>query len=643
MHGEGFFFQAFVYLAAAVLAVPVAKRLGLGSVLGYLMAGAVIGPFGLGLVGEEGVDVMRFAEFGVVMMLFLVGLELEPTLLFRLRREILGLGGLQVLLTTLAFTGGALALGLSWPVALAVGMTLSMSSTALVLQSLAEKGLLKTSAGQSSFAVLLFQDLAVIPMLAVFPLLAPHVETAAGDHGGGHGTTWVSTLPAWGQTLAVLLAVATVILAGRFLVQPALRAVARTRLRELFTAAALLLIIGIALLMTRVGLSPALGTFLAGVVLANSEYRHELESDVEPFKGLLLGLFFIAVGASIDFHLLATRPGPIAGLVFGALAVKFAILVVLARLFRMGTDQGLLFAFSLPQVGEFGFVLLSFGAGLGLFGPAVADPLVAVVALSMAASPLLMVLFERVIRPRVGTAETATREADRIDEENTVIIAGFGRFGNIVGRLLRANGVGATVLDNDSDRVDILRRLGLKVFYGDATRHDLLEAAGAGRARLIVLALDNHEKNLELVHTVRKHFPNLTILARAIDRPDAYALMDAGVQHVYRETFDSSLRLGVQALRLLGRRAYQAERAARIFRRHDDDALDELRAVRGDRETYLGVARRRIADLERTLLTDLTEKKETDAGWDAESLREDVLSRSAGEPAGRTGDDRSEV
>ena len=281
------------------------------------------------------------------------------------------------------------------------------------------------------------------------------------------------------------------------------------------------------------------------------------------------------------------------------------------------------------RLGEFGFVLLSFGASIGLFGPAVADPLVAVVALSMAASPLLMVLFEKVIRPRVGTAERDSREADRIDEENAVIIAGFGRFGNIVGRLLRANGIGATVLDNDSDRVDILRRIGLKVFYGDATRHDLLEAAGAGDARLIVLALDNHEKNLELVHTVRKHFPNLTILARAIDRPDAYALMDAGVQHVYRETFDSSLRLGVEALRLLGRLAYQADRAARTFRRHDDEALDELRAVREDREAYLGVARRRIADLERTLLADLTETKETEAGWDAESLRQELLSRPA--------------
>lgn len=627
MAGEGFFFQAFVYLSAAVISVPVAKRLGLGSVLGYLIAGAAIGPFGLSFVGEEGADVMHFAEFGVVMMLFLVGLELEPTLLMRLRRQILGLGGLQVLITTAAFTGGALALGLSWQVALAVGMTLSLSSTALVLQSLAEKGLMKTAAGQSSFAVLLFQDLAVIPMLALFPLLAPHVGD--GEHGGGHGTTWVSGLPAWGQTLAVLLAVAAVILAGRYLIRPVLRAVARTRLRELFTAAALLLVIGIAILMTRVGLSPALGTFLAGVVLANSEYRHELESDIEPFKGLLLGLFFIAVGASIDFRLLASEPGQIAGLVLGAIAVKFAILAALARLFGMSTDQGLLFAFSLPQLGEFGFVLLSFGTSVGLFGPEVADPLVAVVALSMAASPLLMVLFENVIRPRVGTHEQGAREADQIDEENAVIIAGFGRFGNIVGRLLRANGIGATVLDNDSDRVDILRRLGLNVFYGDATRHDLLEAAGAGNARLIVLALDNDEKNLELVHTVKKHFPNLTILARAVDRPDAYALMDAGVEHVYRETFDSSLRLGVQALRLLGRRAYQAQRAARMFRRHDDDALDELRVVREDRDAYLGVARRRIADLERVLMADLTEEKETDAGWDSEVIRQDPRFRAA--------------
>jgi monovalent cation:proton antiporter-2 (CPA2) family protein len=414
MHGEGFFFQAFVYLAAAVVSVPLAKRLGLGSVLGYLLAGAAIGPFGLQLVGEEGQDVMRFAEFGVVMMLFLVGLELEPTLLWRLRAPVLGLGGLQVATTTAVVAGVAVALGLSAREAVAVGLILSMSSTAIVLQSLAEKGLMKTGAGQSSFAVLLFQDLSVIPVLALLPHLArPGAAPGAGE--GGHGPTWVGSLPAWGQTVAVLAVVGAVVLGARFLLRPAFRAIAATRLRELFTAAALLLVIGIALLMERVGLSPALGTFLAGVVLANSEYRHELESDVEPFKGLLLGLFFIAVGASIDFRLVASQPGRIAGLVALVLAAKAAVLLTLARAFRLGTDQALTFTFALPQVGEFAFVLLSFALQQAVLGPETTGPLVAVVALTMAATPLLMLLNERVILPRVGTREQAGREPDRID------------------------------------------------------------------------------------------------------------------------------------------------------------------------------------------------------------------------------------
>ncbi|HSD66480.1 MAG TPA: monovalent cation:proton antiporter-2 (CPA2) family protein, partial [Vicinamibacteria bacterium] len=511
MHGEGFFFQAFVYLTAAVVSVPVAKRLGLGSVLGYLLAGIAIGPFGLHLVGEEGQDVMRFAEFGVVMMLFLVGLELEPTLLWRLRGPVLGLGGLQVAATTAVVAGFALALGMPGREALAVGLVLSMSSTAIVLQSLAEKGLLKTAAGQSSFAVLLFQDLAVIPILALLPLLG-----RPGDLPGeaGHAPTWVDGLPAWGQTLLVLAVVGAVVLGARFLLRPVFRAIAATHLRELFTAAALLLVIGIALLMTRVGLSPALGTFLAGVVLATSEYRHELESDVEPFKGLLLGLFFIAVGASIDFGLVASQPARIAALVAFVLVAKGAVLFLLARAFRLGTDQALTFAFALPQVGEFAFVLLSFALQQAVLGSEATGPLVAVVALTMAATPLLMAFGERVVLPRVGTRKRDEREADRIDERSPVIVAGFGRFGSTVGRLLKANGVATTVLDNDSDRVEVLRRLGLKVFYGDATRHDLLLAAGAEHARLLVLALDSPEKNLALVETARQHFPHLRILAR---------------------------------------------------------------------------------------------------------------------------------
>jgi monovalent cation:proton antiporter-2 (CPA2) family protein len=627
MHGEGFFYQAFVYLTAAVVTVPVAKRLGLGSVLGYLLAGVAIGPFALGLVGEEGQDVLHFAEFGVVMMLFLIGLELDPAMLWRLKTPILGLGGLQVGVTTLAVAGLGLALGLAWPAALAVGMILALSSTAMVLQTLQEKGLMKTAAGRSCFAVLLFQDLAVIPILAVLPLLATGRGVAAGPGaaGDGHATTWVQGLPGWAETLVVLAAVAGVIVVGRWLLRPLFRIIARTHLRELFTATALLLVIGIALLMTKVGLSPALGTFLAGVVLANSEYRHELESDIEPFKGLLLGLFFISVGASIDFALIGSRPGAVAALVGALAAVKFGILAVLGRGFKLGLDQNLLFSFALAQGGEFAFVLFSFASGHGVLGAELTGLLIAVVALSMALTPLLLLVNEKLVQPYAGTRETADREPDAVEEDNPVLIAGFGRFGQIVGRLLVANGVGTTVLDHDSDQVDLLRKMGLKVFYGDASRHDLLAAAGAGQARLLVLALDGPEKNLELVATAKKHFPQLKILARAHGRGDAYELLDAGVDHIYRETLDTSLRAGIDALRLLGFRAYQAQRAAQTFRRHDEEAVWEMAALRKDKKSYINAARQRIRDLEQLLLADLEDHGEhRDAGWDAESLRREV-------------------
>jgi monovalent cation:proton antiporter-2 (CPA2) family protein len=621
---EGFFIQAVVYLAAAVVAVPLAKRAGLGSVLGYLLAGVVIGPFLLGLVGDEGQDVMHFAEFGVVMMLFVIGLELEPALLWRLRAPILGLGGLQVVGSTLLLFGGAMAVGLPWRAALAVGMTLSLSSTAIVLQTLNEKGLLKSSAGQSSFSVLLFQDIAVIPMLALLPLLATgHGAAEGGAHGAA--TTWIAGLPGWARTLAVLGAVGAVVVGGRYLLRPVFRVLGKVRMREVFTAAALLLVIAIALLMTKVGLSPALGTFLAGVVLANSEYRHELEADIEPFKGLLLGLFFISVGASIDFALIGAQPGMVAGLTLGIVAAKFFVLMALARLFKLGPDQSLLFAFALPQVGEFAFVLFSFANQEGVLEPGITSPLVAAVALSMALTPLLLVFNERALQPRVGTREAEVRAPDAIEEHNPVLIAGFGGFGSTVGRLLKAKGVGTTVLDSDPDRVDLLRRLGLKVYYGDASRHDLLETAGAAHARLIVLALDSPERTLELVHTARKHFPNLTILARAFDWQDAHDLQEAGVEHVYRQSLDTSLRMGADALRLMGFRAYHAERATQTFLRHDEESLRELTASRkGERSAYLSDARRRIEDLEGILLADLAEADlDRDAGWDPESLREE--------------------
>jgi monovalent cation:proton antiporter-2 (CPA2) family protein len=621
MHGADFFYQALVYLTAAVVSVPVAKRLGLGSVLGYLLAGVAIGPFALGLVGEDGQDVLHFAEFGVVLMLFLIGLELEPSRVWRMRGPILGLGGLQVGVTTGVLAAIGLALGLDGRVALAVGVTLALSSTAIVLQTLAEKDLLRTHGGQSSFAVLLFQDIAVIPILALLPLLA--VAGAPGRAGGDeHDHTWVAGLPGWAETLVVLAAVLGIILAGRFLLQPAFRAIARTGLRELFTAASLLLVIATAILMTKVGVSPALGTFLAGVVLARSEYRHELESNIDPFKGLLLGLFFISIGASIDFALIGGDPGRILGLMVVLIVAKLVVLLVLGRVFKLSLDQNLLFSFSLAQAGEFAFVLLSFAVRYDVVEQTIAATLIAVVALTMAATPVLMLINEKILQPRFGTRESEGREVDEIEEQGEVIVAGFGSFGAIVGRLLRANGVETTVLDLDSDRVDLLRKLGLKVFYGDASRLDLLRAAGADKAKLVVLALDNPKKNRELVATVQKHFPQLTILARAPGRPGAYELIEAGVEHVFRDKLDSALKLGVEALHLLGFRRHHAFRAAQTFRRHDEEAVRDLAAMRHDQALYFGAARQRIEDLEKLLRGDLADAGEMrDAGWDPESLR----------------------
>ena len=622
--GHSPLFEAFVYLMAAVLTVPVAKRVGLGSVLGYLIAGALLGPAALGLVGGAG-EVMHAAEFGVVMMLFVVGLELEPALLWRLRAPILGLGGLQVVGTTAAVAALGVALGLRWQAALAVGMTFSLSSTAIVLQTLAEKGLLKSAGGQSTFSVLLFQDIAVIPMLAIFPLLG-----AAGAGDAEAARTWTSGLPAWAQTLAVLGAVAAVVGAGRFVVRPLFRVIARTGLREIFTAAALAIVVGTALLMTNVGLSPALGTFLAGVVLANSEYRHELEADIEPFKGLLLGLFFIAVGAQVDFGYVAREPLAVAGLVAGVVLVKLltvaGLLAAVDRFFRLSLDQRLLVAFALAQVGEFAFVLLAFAERARVLTAGQTAPLVAAVALSMAVTPLVLLAYERVVRPRVGTREVAaTREADTVAEAGEAIVVGFGEFGATVGRLLRANGVPTTVLDLDSDRVDLLRSLGIPVYYGDGTRLELLQAAGAERARLLVVALGSPEATLRVAQEARRAYPHLVVMARAFGWDDAHDLVAAGVPHVYRESLDTSLRLGADALQLTGMRAHAAHRAAQRFLKHDEDSMRALTAEREDRTRYLGAARRRIQELERLLLADRDRRDDdgSDSGWDAESLREE--------------------
>jgi CPA2 family monovalent cation:H+ antiporter-2/glutathione-regulated potassium-efflux system ancillary protein KefC/glutathione-regulated potassium-efflux system protein KefB len=625
MEDGGFFYQAFIYLTAAVLSVPIAKRLGLGSVLGYLLAGILIGPFVLGLVGKEGQDVMHFAEFGVVMMLFLIGLELQPAVLWKLRGPILGMGGLQVGITTAAVLFVAVILDFHWKTSLALGLTLTLSSTAIVLQTLNEKGLIRTEGGQNAFSVLLFQDIAVIPILAILPLLAigsiDPTPTAADAH---HATNWVEGLPIWAQTSVMISVIVTIILAGRYLISPFFRLIAQTKLREIFTAAALLLVIAIALLMTKVGLSPALGTFLAGVVLAQSEYRHQLETDIEPFKGLLLGLFFIAVGASVDFNLIASNPIMITELVIGLIILKFIILFVVGKLFKMSLDNNLLFTFSLAQGGEFAFVLFSFGVQNKVFGTELANPMIAVVAITMALTPLLMLLNEKLIQPRFGTKQSETKEADKIDVKNKVIIAGFGRVGSIIGRFLQANGIQATYFDINPNNVDLLRKMGLKVFYGDAARHDMLHAAGAEDANLLIIAVDNPDKTLEIVETAKKHFPNLEIIARTNGWFDSYKLVDAGIEHIYRETLDTSLKMAADALCKLGHRQYQTHRAVKTFRKHDERYVRELAEMHHDQKLLIRGAKQRIEDLESLMLAEMENiGKDKDLGWDATTLIED--------------------
>jgi len=613
MSEAGFLSQAFVFLAAAVIAVPIAARLGLGSVLGYLCAGAVIGPFALGLIGQDIEEVMHFAEFGVVMMLFLVGLELDPALLWRLRMPIIGMGGLQVLLTTAAIAGIATFYTYSWQHALIIGMVLALSSTAIVLQTLNEKGLMKNESGQSAFAVLLFQDIAVIPMLALLPLLAVNeIGTFSDKH----------LLPGWQSALLVLGVVAGIVVVGRWLSRSAFRIIAQTRLREMFTATALLVVVGIAVLMEHVGLSPALGTFVAGVVLANSEYRHELEAEVEPFKGLLLALFFISVGASIDFELLFAEPLAILAIVGALVLVKLVILLILGKAFGLTARSNAIFTFSLAQGGEFAFVLFSYASAQDVLPQTIIQPLTLVVALSMALTPLLFVINERLVLPRLGKVNVAgERPLDALERaEGKAILVGFGRYGQIVGRLLRMNGFEITVLEHDAQQVDLVRSFGHKVYYGDAARMDLLETAGIEEVDLLVLAIDDHQRMLKTIRQVKRHHPEITILARAAGRREAAELIHAGADHIERETFDSALAMGRKALSVMGFRAYQAQRAAQLFKHHDKKSLFALSEVIEDDKKYLTVAKQHANDLEKVLRSDDQANTELDdRGWDSGS------------------------
>jgi glutathione-regulated potassium-efflux system ancillary protein KefC/glutathione-regulated potassium-efflux system protein KefB len=596
-------FQVFVYLAAAVLAAPVAKRLGLGSVLGYLIAGAIIGPFALDAVGAAE-DTRHVAEFGVVILLFLIGLEVRPALLWRMKGVIFGLGGAQVAGSALVLGAAALALGLDWREALATGLILAMSSTAIVLQTLEERGLRQGPVGQTGFGVLLFQDLAVIPLLALLPLLAvaSHGGTDAGGHAEAGGV--LAGAPAWLQGVAVLVAVGGVIGIGRYAIRPVFRYIAAARLREIFTAAALLLVVGVAVLMQSVGLSPALGAFVAGVVLAESEFRRELETDIEPFRGLLLGLFFITVGAGLDFGLVAAQPFLVLGLVLGLMLLKALVMFAAAVVTGSRREDAGMVAVALSQGGEFAFVLLGFAVAAGTLGQDLTSLLTAVVALSMAATPLAVGVYARLTQRAAGAR--AEPENEPFDERPPdAIIAGYGRFGQIIARVLTANGFVLATLDSSIEQIDLLRRFGRRVYYGDATRLDLLRAAGAEKAKVLVVAIDDRDQAVRLVEAAREAFPHLAILARSYDRRDLFDLMRNGADHVERETFESALHMAVVALQRLGLRREQADTAAKVFRRHDLRQIATLAPLWGDEERYALAVRESTGLMEKLLRADL--------------------------------------
>ncbi len=617
--------QTLVYLAAGVIAAPLAKMLKLGSVLGYLIAGVIIGPFALRLVGEQA-DVMKFAEFGVVILLFLIGLEVRPALLWSMRKAIFGLGLSQIVVTAGVLAGAGLLLGLSPRMALAAGLILAMSSTAIALQTLEERGLRQGAVGRASFGVLLMQDLAVIPLFALLPLLVPAGLAAhgVGGDGGGHGgESLIAAFPAWLQAMVSMAAIVAVVVFGRYIVQPGFRFIAKARLREIFTAAALLIVVAVAALMQAVGLSPALGAFLAGVVLAESEFRRELEADIEPFRGLLLGLFFITVGAGLNLGLVASQPLTLIGLVIGFVAVKFAVVAVLMLIARAPSRTTFAVATALAQGGEFAFVLITFTLGAGVIDPDLAAKLTAAIALSMALTPPMMTAYEK-IADKVESKKPARAapESDPFEAEPDVIIAGYGRFGQVASRLLEGSGFRTTVLESDVDQIEVLRRFGRPVHYGDATRLDLLRAAGAERARLLIVAIDDKEKSTELVETVSKAFPNLTIVARAFDRLHAYELLRAGADSVERETFEGALSLGVTALRRLGLRGRQAMRAAAAFRGHDQRMFDQLApAWAGDfDENYILASREAARTMEQLLASDLAQLRPDADSWSTDSL-----------------------
>lgn len=569
-----FLLVATVFLFTMIIAVPLSTRMGLGSVLGYLMAGIVIGPV-LGVAGREMNDLQHFAEFGVVMMLFIIGLELEPRALWGMRKRLIGLGGVQILGTTGLIFSLVMAAGQEWQVALALGMILSVSSTAIVLQTLSEKNLMRFRGGRDAFAVLLTQDIAVIPMLALMPLLARSPgQAAAGED--SVGDAFMSQLPGWAAALVIVAAIATVILIGMYAIRPLFRFVHSARLREMNTIMALFIVVGIASLMSFVGLSPALGTFLAGVMLAGSEFRHELESQIEPFKGLLLGLFFITVGASMDFGLFAEMPGLVIAATLTLILAKAGVLHLIARFVGMAPRDRSLFTLSLAQAGEFGFVLISYSVALNVLPDRLAQGFLLVIAMSMLATPLLFIANDAISR---RLAEASAENLDRIEpinEDRPVIIAGIGRFGQVVNRLVTYAGLKTTILDHDLKLIQTMRRFGFQGYFGDPTRPEILSAAGIDKAQIIVAAMDSPDSNVKLVKFAREKRPDIKIIARAHDRFTVYRLYAAGADHIVREMFDSSLRVGRYVLESAGFSEYEAHEAEAIFYKIDRASLRDL-------------------------------------------------------------------
>ena len=596
MDSHGFMFNLVVYLSAAVIAVPLFARLGLGSVLGYLAAGVSIGPWGLGLIQNVG-DILHFSEIGVVLLLFLIGLELEPRKLWTLRRPILGVGGTQVLITAgLIFPLGLL-LGMRWQTAAVAGLGLALSSTAIALQSLKEKNLLPTPAGRTGFSVLLFQDIAVIPIIALIPLLGFKIIDGGGDH---HSTPVI---------IGVMFGIFVI---GRFFLRHIFGFVASTHLREVFTALSLLLVSGIAAIMETLGISKALGAFLAGVLLADSEYRHALESDIEPFKGLLLGLFFISVGMSVDFGLLLESPLLILAITVALVVLKASVLYGIAKFAGIPPSQRGLFSLTLAQGGEFGFVLFGFAVSAGAMDAHIANQLILAVALSMAMTPLLLIANEKIIEPRFVQVNDLPMD-DIDDNQNPVIIIGFGRFGQVVGRLLMANKITPTLIDNNPEQLERVRRFGYKSYYGDALRLDVLRSAGAAQAKLIVLAMADSETINQTIELIRREFPNLKIFVRAFDRGHAMHLIDNEVDGFARETFASALELAQDALMEFGFSEWQARRLGEKFKKFDLDTLDQQVAVRHDEKALISITQTARNNIVETFAADREKEEEQES------------------------------